>query len=82
MAYRTAESSMAIDSDDSDQQDLSTINGVAKAAMRYLHISKEDFGLLFPALVPVFGLRGKKWWWVLSDELQDIEWNRKAFQSL
>ncbi|KAK3400817.1 hypothetical protein B0T20DRAFT_451525 [Sordaria brevicollis] len=82
MAYRTAEPFMAIDPDDKDKPNLSTLKGVAKAAMKYLHISEEEFGLLFPALVPVFGLRDKKWWWVLSDELRDIEWNRKAFHSL
>ena len=83
MAYRTAESSPAIDFSDG-KRDLkpSTIDDMAKVAMRYLHISKEEFRLLFPALVPVFGLRDKKWWWALSDELQDVEWNHKAFQSL
>ncbi|KAK1240247.1 hypothetical protein MKX08_007689 [Trichoderma sp. CBMAI-0020] len=46
------------------------------------HISIEDFELLYPALIPAFWLGEKKWWWLRSDEIQDVEWNANAFEFL
>ncbi|RSM00116.1 hypothetical protein CEP52_009337 [Fusarium oligoseptatum] len=43
---------------------------------------KDDFHLLFPASVPAFGLKKKKWFWVLSDQLRDVAWDKTAFNAL
>jgi len=38
--------------------------------------------LFFPALIPAFGLRAKKWGWVKIDDLKVIHWSTKAFETL
>lgn len=55
---------------------------LAERAERELNLPRQDFDLLFPALVPCFGLKSKRWRWVLADKLQDIDWNREAYESL
>lgn len=64
------------------ESDLETFEGIAEAVWRVFHVSKDELMLTFPALVPAFGLKGKRWWWVLSDRVQDVEWNMAAFESL
>ncbi|KAK0639480.1 hypothetical protein B0T16DRAFT_361024 [Cercophora newfieldiana] len=59
-----------------------TIEDLAKQAQDILHISRENFNLLFPACVPAFGLKSKGWIWVMTDGLEDVVWNSTAFQSL
>jgi hypothetical protein len=41
-----------------------------------------DYRLLFPARIPVFSLREKKWGWVLVESLTEIIWNKAAFNAL
>ncbi|PTB62054.1 hypothetical protein BBK36DRAFT_61797, partial [Trichoderma citrinoviride] len=60
----------------SDKEDLVHLS---KEVAETFHIKKEDVELLYPALVPGFGLGEKKWMWLRSDELQDVEWNTNAF---
>jgi hypothetical protein len=55
---------------------------LAQNAEQVLHITREDFNLLFPALTPAFGLKSKDWRWVMADGLRDVVWNSTAFQSL
>lgn len=55
---------------------------MSEAVKDAFNVSKEEFELLFPALVPAFDLQGNEWKWVLSDQLQDREWNTAAFESL
>lgn len=62
--------------------DTGTLDDLARDAQQVLHLSREDFNLLFPAAVPAFGLKSKDWGWVLVDGLRDIVWNSTAFQSL
>ncbi|KAH7629315.1 hypothetical protein B0T09DRAFT_265866 [Sordaria sp. MPI-SDFR-AT-0083] len=83
MRYRTA-SALEGDTRASDEIEhgIDTLQGVAQATIKALHISHQEFELIFPAFVPAFGLRTKKWKWILSDELQDVRWNNVAFQSL
>ncbi|KAK4104187.1 hypothetical protein N658DRAFT_493685 [Parathielavia hyrcaniae] len=59
-----------------------TLDDLAQDAEQVLHISRDDFNLLFPALVPAFGLKSKDWRWVMADGLQDVVWNSTAFESL
>ncbi|KAH6976215.1 hypothetical protein BKA56DRAFT_618145 [Ilyonectria sp. MPI-CAGE-AT-0026] len=61
---------------------LEGLYGLSEVVKDAFNVSKEGFELLFPALVPAFGLQGNKWKWVLSDQLQDREWNTAAFESL
>ncbi|KAH7000380.1 P-loop containing nucleoside triphosphate hydrolase protein [Ilyonectria destructans] len=61
---------------------LEGLYGLSEAVKDAFNVSKEEFELLFPALVPAFGLLGKEWQWVLSDQLQEREWNTAAFESL
>ncbi|KAK1774208.1 hypothetical protein QBC45DRAFT_425681 [Copromyces sp. CBS 386.78] len=70
------------ESREDNEPDLQTFEGVAQAIWNTFFVSEEELELTFPALVPAFGLRGKKWWWVLSDNLQDVVWNTTAFDSL
>lgn len=80
MEYRTFGSSQdAKEVVDTHEDDLS---GLCRVAEDVYHISEDDFQLLFPALIPAFGLKGKKWLWVLSDKLEDIKWNMAAFEAL
>jgi hypothetical protein len=41
-----------------------------------------DYRLFFPARIPAFGLKEKKWGWVLVDHLTPITWNETAFNAL
>ncbi|KAJ4259926.1 hypothetical protein NW757_001874 [Fusarium falciforme] len=68
--------------DDVPQPNLNTLAGLSEAIEETFHISGTDFNLLFPALVPAFGLKKKEWLWVLSDELQGVAWNMVAFEFL
>lgn len=62
--------------------DLEETNTLADEISETFNIQKEAVNLLYPALVPGFGLKRKKWQWFLSDELQDVKWNPMAFESL
>ncbi|KAK3494182.1 uncharacterized protein B0T23DRAFT_103213 [Neurospora hispaniola] len=64
------------------EPDLETLEGIAEAVRRIHHVPEDELMLTFPALVPAFGLKGKKWWWVLSDQVQNVVWNMAAFESL
>lgn len=44
-------------------------------------LSNEEY-MLFPARIPAFSLRQKKWGHVLVDNLREIEWNDNAFDFL
>ncbi|KAK3949799.1 hypothetical protein QBC32DRAFT_348279 [Pseudoneurospora amorphoporcata] len=81
---RDDDSSSDSDSEQSKSRkpDLKTFKGVAEAASKKFYIDKFVIGLLFPALVPVFGLKSKVWCWALADQLQDVKWNMAAFRSL
>ncbi|RMJ12185.1 hypothetical protein CDV36_008156 [Fusarium kuroshium] len=67
---------------DAPQSKLDSLDGLSEAVEEVFHISGKDFNLLFPALVPAFDLKKKEWWWVLSDQLQDVAWNMAAFEFL
>ncbi|KAL7919119.1 P-loop containing nucleoside triphosphate hydrolase protein [Trichoderma austrokoningii] len=62
--------------------EMDTLSGISKAVSDIYCIPEIDFELLFPALVPAFCLQSKKWRWVLSDKLNDLNWNYAAFESL
>lgn len=62
--------------------ELGILSGISKAVSEIFNIPESDFGLLFPALVPAFCLQSKKWRWILSDGLGDLNWNYEAFESL
>ena len=64
------------------ESDLEGIPKLLKEVTESFHISKEDFMLLFPAMVPVFVLSEKKWWWLICDNLRDVDWNDASFQTL
>lgn len=64
-----------------NEPDLGTIEGLAEASVNQFHITLDEFELLFPALVPAFGLTSRQWYWVLSDRLEDVPWNKAAFES-
>ncbi|EAA29861.2 P-loop containing nucleoside triphosphate hydrolase protein [Neurospora crassa] len=64
------------------EPDLETFEGIAEAVWRIFQVSTDELMLTFPALVPAFGLKCKKWWWVLSDQVQNVVWNMAAFGSL
>lgn len=68
--------------DGSPQPDRDDITGLSQAVEECFNVSKEDFSLLFPALVPTFSLKKKTWLWILSDQLQDVAWNMAAFKYL
>lgn len=68
--------------DDSLKPSPENLLGLSEAVADSFNISEEDFQLLFPALVPGFGLKEKEWRWLLSDELRDVKWNKFAFESL
>lgn len=70
------------ESHDSPQPSLDDLAGLSEAVGEIFNVSNEHFNLLFPALIPAFGLKKKKWLWVLSDHLQDVAWNMVAFDSL
>ncbi|RSL63598.1 hypothetical protein CEP54_005146 [Fusarium duplospermum] len=80
MEFKTATN--AQESEKSSGPDLNNLDGLSVAVEESFNVSKTGFDLLFPALVPAFGLKKKKWLWVLSDQLQDVAWNMVAFDSL
>lgn len=59
-----------------------TVDDVAQETMQSLNITEEEFSWLYPAIVPAFGLTSKRWQWVLTDELRDVPWNKRAFEML
>ncbi|KAK4230058.1 hypothetical protein QBC38DRAFT_507760 [Podospora fimiseda] len=59
-----------------DLTELATIAG------EVLNISAADFDLLFPAILPAYGLKCKKWWWIQTDTLESVQWNTKAYHAL
>lgn len=61
---------------------VKTLNDLRTAVEAEFGISKDCVDLLFPAEVPVFALKEKKWMWALSDSLRPPEWNKTAFDSL
>lgn len=61
---------------------LGTLRRLAEVATARFNISREEFFMLFPALVPAFGLWSNSWRLVLSDGLQDVEWNTINFGAL
>jgi len=62
--------------------DTSNLVNLAQVVVDRFKISLHDFELLFPALVPAFGLKSKGWTWLLSDLLEDVGWSLEAFSSL
>ncbi|KAI1108790.1 P-loop containing nucleoside triphosphate hydrolase protein [Nemania sp. NC0429] len=62
--------------------DLDDILNLSSAVTKIFHIAEDDFNLLFPALIPAFGLKNKRWWWLVVDNLQDVNWNTAAFGAL
>ncbi|KAK0726644.1 hypothetical protein B0T21DRAFT_371975, partial [Apiosordaria backusii] len=58
------------------------LEGLARTVELTLGVSKQEFDLLYPAVIPAFGLRAKQWYWVLADGLSDVVWNMDAFKSL
>lgn len=70
------------ESDESPQPSLDDLAGLSEAVEEIFNVSKTNFNLLYPALVPSFGFNKKKWVWVLSDQLQEVAWNMVAFESL
>ncbi|KAI0437193.1 P-loop containing nucleoside triphosphate hydrolase protein [Xylaria telfairii] len=69
------------ENEDSENQ-LNCISHLSRAVQEAFHISEETFKLLFPALVPAFGLRNKNWWWLVVDDLKEVTWNTAAFETL
>ncbi|KAI8719789.1 AAA domain-containing protein [Fusarium sp. LHS14.1] len=80
MEFKTAGDSQ--ESGDSPRSMLNNLTSLSQAVEEVFNVSKTDFSLLFPALVPAFGLKNKKWLWILSDQLQDVTWNMAAFETL
>lgn len=64
------------------RRDVNTLDDLQTAVEVEFGISKDCFDLLFPAEVPVFALKEKKWMWAQSDSLRPPEWNKTAFDSL
>lgn len=62
--------------------DTSNLTNLGQVVVDKFKISSGDFGLLFPALVPAYGLKSKEWSWLCSDSLRDVDWSLKAFESL
>ncbi|KAK3296663.1 uncharacterized protein B0H64DRAFT_440167 [Chaetomium fimeti] len=58
------------------------LDGLAKTVESVLGVPRKQLMLLFPALVPAFGLKSKRWRWVLADRLVEVAWSKKAFESL
>ncbi|KAI8691924.1 AAA domain-containing protein [Fusarium sp. Ph1] len=80
MEFKSAGNSQ--ESHDPPQPSLDDLAGLSEAVGEIFNVSKADFNLLFPALVPAFGFNKKEWVWVLSDQLQEVAWNMVAFESL
>ncbi|GAW16579.1 hypothetical protein ANO14919_060110 [Xylariales sp. No.14919] len=72
----------SVEAEERSASDTGCISDLSKAATETFHISEESFKLLFPALIPAFGLRNKKWWWLVTDDLRDVKWNTAAFKTL
>ena len=68
--------------EDSPESNLQDLSSLSEAVADCFNITKEQFELLFPALIPGFVLKEKGWLWLLSDELRDVKWNTVAFESL
>ena len=68
--------------DTTDVYRRGVLENLADFCVSNFHIAREEFDLLFPALIPAFGLRSKTWGWILSDRLLEIEWDKSAFDSL
>ncbi|KAI5457607.1 hypothetical protein BGZ63DRAFT_427648 [Mariannaea sp. PMI_226] len=79
LEYKSFGNSQEVRDYDTNEDDL---DGLCRLAKECYGISDEDFQLLFPALIPAFGLKTKEWRWLLSDQLHDINWNTSAFESL
>ncbi|CAH0039558.1 unnamed protein product [Clonostachys solani] len=73
------EAESAQDAQDDEPTDLSSLRQIVTEKFK---ITGDDFDLLYPALVPAFSLKEKKWQWLLTDRLQDVKWNTLAFNSL
>ena len=58
------------------------LNDLAKTVEAVFGITQERLMLLFPSLLPAFGLKSKKWRYVCSDDMRDVVWGKDAFQSL
>ncbi|KAK4445674.1 hypothetical protein QBC34DRAFT_412900 [Podospora aff. communis PSN243] len=65
---------------ESDLTDLASLQRTVTAKFRA--VIQADFELIFPALVPAFGLKEKGWQWILADRLEMVTWNTTAFDSL
>ncbi|KAK1832647.1 hypothetical protein QBC39DRAFT_347835 [Podospora conica] len=59
-----------------------SIKTLAKTAHAVLGVPEKNLMLLFPGLLPAFGLKSKKWRWVLADKLEDVVWSKAAFEFL
>ncbi|KAL8381776.1 hypothetical protein RB595_005844 [Gaeumannomyces hyphopodioides] len=64
---------------EADEADLESLRRIVT---KKFNISDADFDLLYPALVPAFSLKEKKWQWLLTDRLRNVKWNTLAFNSL
>ncbi|KAF4945605.1 hypothetical protein FGADI_11786 [Fusarium gaditjirri] len=80
MEYKTALD--AQESGAASKPNLDDLEGLSVAVEESFNVSRVDFDLLYPALVPAFSLKKKTWLWVLSDQLRDVAWNMAAFNSL
>ncbi|KAI0535190.1 P-loop containing nucleoside triphosphate hydrolase protein [Xylaria digitata] len=80
LASRPFSGSVAIE--ESSESELYCISNLLRVVTEVFHVSEESFKLPFPALVPAFSLRNKEWWWLITDNLRDVNWNAAAFGSL
>ncbi|XXG94685.1 hypothetical protein Hte_000942 [Hypoxylon texense] len=80
MAFQVSGDSQEIR--DSPKPNIGDLPSLSEAVEHIFNISKEHLRLLFPALVPGFGLEEKWWGWLLSDELRDVRWETALFNSL
>ncbi|KAI0968815.1 P-loop containing nucleoside triphosphate hydrolase protein [Xylaria arbuscula] len=67
---------------EASEDDSGSIMSLLETIIEIFHVSEEDFKLLFPAMVPAFGLKAKHWWWLIVDELREVQWNAAAFKTL
>lgn len=68
--------------DEDELGDTKNLANLAQVVFDKFKVSLQDFELLFPALVPAFGLKSKEWSWLRSDSLEDVNWSLTAFDSL
>lgn len=82
LAYKPFAHGTKIQTAEDTDYNPSNFTDLAETVRAVLNVPEERLLLLFPALLPSFGLKSKKWRWVLADKLQDVEWGKAAFESL